>query len=159
IANFGLEAGEPGPLQRLDPKTGALEILAGEAEGRRLSTSNFASVASDGTVYCTHSTWASPMSAVGRDTTRDGFVYRVDGAGRVDIVARGIHFANGCCFDADESHLYVVQSFAPTLLRYRRLSDGRLGEPEPFGPALGEIPEHQIGAELLARMSPQARSR
>ncbi|HYE52484.1 MAG TPA: hypothetical protein VEB20_23015 [Azospirillaceae bacterium] len=57
VAHFGLLAQGPGPLQRLDPRTGEARTLADAVGGRALVASNFPVVAPDGTVYCTHSTW------------------------------------------------------------------------------------------------------
>lgn len=139
IANFGIYDGEAGPLQRLDVETGEVEVLAAEIDGRRLSSCNYPIVARDGTIYCTHSTWADqwPQALDGRE---DGFVFRVTPEGRVEKLADGLKFANGCCLDADEAYLYVNQTSGGNVVRYPIRADGTLGPREDYGPMLGIIP-------------------
>lgn len=138
VANFGIYDGVPGPLQRFDPRTGAHETLVAEIEGRRLSSCNYPVVAADGTIWCTHSTWAEtwPQALDGRD---DGFVFALLPDGQVKVAARGLRFANGCALDAEERHLLVNQTSAANVLRFPITGPGELGPPEPFGPALGPL--------------------
>ena len=75
IANFGVYEGEDGPLQRLDVDTGEIESLASEIDGQTLTACNYPIVAKDGTIYCTHSTWANPWPKA-LDGRTDGFVFR-----------------------------------------------------------------------------------
>src|SRR5262245_38361597 len=79
IANYGLGDGVPGPLQRLDVDTGAVETLCGAMNGRTLVASNYPIVDRAGNVWCTHSTWDTAAAERG---SRDGFVYRVTPSGR-----------------------------------------------------------------------------
>lgn len=139
IANFGVYESEDGPLQRLDVETGEIEILASEVDGQTLTACNYPIVAKDGTIYCTHSTSADqwPKALDGRT---DGFVFRVTPDGTVEKLADGLKFANGCCLDEDESHLYVCQTSGGNVVRYRVLADGRLGDREDYGPVLGTFP-------------------
>ncbi|WP_448579240.1 SMP-30/gluconolactonase/LRE family protein [Thermaurantiacus sp.] len=138
IANFGIYDGEPGPLQRFDPGTGHHETLVAEVEGRTLSSSNYPVVAADGTIWCTHSTWAEtwPQALDGRD---DGFVFALLPDGQVKVAARGLRFANGCALDSGDRYLYVNQTSAANVLRFPVEGPGELGPAEPFGPALGPL--------------------
>lgn len=156
IANFGLLKNLPGPLQRLDLNTGAIETIAEAIGGRPLVASNGPAIGGDGLVYCTHSTWADPTN-IGT-TTASGFVYRVDPAGRVEMVCEGIRGANGCCFDADFSHLYVAQTAAGNIVRLSRTPDGGYGEPVVWGPQLGDAPDN-LQASTIVAMSPAERRR
>lgn len=141
IANMGLLTGKPGPLQRLNLKTGSIETLVSELEGRTLVASNNPVVAKDGTIYCSHSAWGE-IRVIGK-TRADGFVYRVAPDGQADIVARNIRSANGCCLSPDERHLYVASTAEGRIMRYPRRKDGSLGPVEDYGPPLGVVvPDH-----------------
>lgn len=135
IANYGLESGAPGPLQRLDPETGEVEALCREIDGRALVSSNYPILDRAGNVWCSHSTFDLERSARG---LADGFVYRVRPDGRAEKMADGFEFANGLALDADESHLYVCQSIGRNVVRLPIGADGSLGPIEPYGPVLGE---------------------
>lgn len=148
IANFGVYEGEDGPLQRLDVDTGEIESLASEIDGQTLTACNYPIVAKDGTIYCTHSTWANPWPKA-LDGRTDGFVFRVTPDGAVEKLADGLKFANGCCLDEDESHLYVCQTAGGNVVRYPVLADGRLGAREDYGPVLGTFPTAQADPDNL----------
>lgn len=139
IANFGVFEGEDGPLQRLDVATGEIEVLASEIDGLTLTACNYPILAKDGTIYCTHSTFANPWPKA-LDGRTDGFVFRVTPDGVVEKLADGLKFANGCCLDEDETYLYVCQTAGGNVVRFPLLDDGRLGEMEPYGPVLGTFP-------------------
>ncbi|MDW3097256.1 MAG: SMP-30/gluconolactonase/LRE family protein [Alphaproteobacteria bacterium] len=148
IANFGVYEGEDGPLQRLDVDTGEIESLASKIDGQTLTACNYPIVAKDGTIYCTHSTWANPWPKA-LDGRTDGFVFRVTPDGAVEKLADGLKFANGCCLDEDESHLYVCQTAGGNVVRYPVLADGRLGAREDYGPVLGTFPTAQADPDNL----------
>ncbi len=152
IANFGVYEGEAGPLQRLNIKTGDIEVLASEVNGVTLTACNYPIVARDGTIYCTHSTGAEqwPQALDGRT---DGFVFRVTPDGRAEHLADGLKFANGCCLDEAEEFLYVNQTSGGNVVRYPILGDGRLGPREEYGPMLGIIPSGETDPNNLP--SPQ----
>lgn len=135
IANFGGPEDGHGPLQRLDPETGEVELLVGELGGRRLFGCNYPLVDSQDRIWCSHSTWGSLDAAW--DGQDDGLVFRLDPDGRVTVVAEGIKFANGMAFDAGEKHLYVCQTTSCDIVRYAIRADGSLGAPQAYGPKLG----------------------
>jgi gluconolactonase len=135
IANFGLGTAPTGPLQRLDPATGGLEVFCDAIDGKPLVASNYPIVDRAGNVWCSHSTWDRARSEQG---LADGFVYRVRSDGRAEVMASGFTFANGLALDADESHLYVCQTMGRNVVRLLIRADGLLGPAEPYGPVLGE---------------------
>ena len=135
IANFGLATGAPGPLQRLDPNTGEVEVLCAEVDGVRLVASNYPIVDRAGNIWCSHSTFDRERSAQG---LADGFVYRVRPDGSAEKMADGFEFANGLALAADESYLYVCQTMGRNVVRLPIRADGSLGSKEPYGPVLGE---------------------
>ena len=143
-AQMGLLHDTPGPLLRIDPRSGAVETLVESLGGRRLVASNMPAVAADGGIYCTHSSWGNVRN-IGR-TDRQGFVYHYRD-GKAEIVAEGLRGPNGCCLDADGRHLYVALTGEGRIRRWKRDGDGRLSAPEDYGPLLGEVvPDHHIDA-------------
>ncbi len=134
IANYGHGFGR-GPLQRLDPATGAIEILAERIDGRTLVTCNYPIIDSQDRIWCTHSTWGG--EDFGADSPRDGLVFRVDPDGSVHKLAEGLDFANGCALDASERYLYVCETVGCDVQRFPIAADGSLGRPERYGPKLG----------------------
>ncbi len=153
IANYGEHSGY-GPLQRLDPATGAVEVLVESIDGRRLLTCNYPVIDSRGRIWCTHSSWA-PDPTFGVDAPRDGFVFRHDPDGSTTVVAEGLNFANGCALDADERALYVCETIGCDVIRYDIADDGTLGEGERYGPLLGLSAAEVQGERPL---SPERRS-
>lgn len=135
IANFGLGTAPTGPLQRLDPTTGEVEIVCEAVDGRPLMASNYPLVDPAGNIWCSHSTFDRERSEAGH---ADGFVYRVRPDGRAERLADGLHFANGLAFDAGEAHLYVCQTLGRNVVRFPIRADGSLGPREAYGPVLGE---------------------
>jgi gluconolactonase len=148
IANYGLGDGVPGPLQRLDVETGAVEMLCGEIDGRPLVSSNYPIVDRGGNIWCSHSTWDVKAAERG---AKDGFVYRVRPDGRAEKMADGFDFANGLALDPDESYLYVCQSIGRNVVRCPIGRDGSLGPIEPYGPILGQ--------PAFPKATPEARAR
>src|SRR5439155_731651 len=53
IANFGLGTAPTGPLQRLDPATGTVDILCGAIDGKPLVASNYPIVDRPGNLWLT----------------------------------------------------------------------------------------------------------
>lgn len=158
IASFGLLDKRPGPLQRLDFASGRLEMLAETSEGHTLVGSNFPVVASDGSIYCSHSTWG-PEAGAGIDPARaDGFVFRVQPNGQVSRLVENLPGPNGLCFDQGEAHLYVAQTAAGNVVRLARTPDGKFANPEVYGPTLGAVPAGLKAADIYGKMSAEERS-
>jgi gluconolactonase len=136
IANFGgPEQMACGPLQRLDPSNGEVELLCDEIGGRKMFGANYPIIDSKGRIWCTHSTWG-PMDAA-FNGQNDGLVFRYDPDGSVTVVAENIQMANGVALDYDEQNLFVCETTGCDVLRYRILPDGTLAAPEVYGPKLG----------------------
>lgn len=153
IANFGGPEDGHGPLQRLHPDTGAVELLCGELGGRKLFACNYPIVDAQERIWCSHSTWG-PLDAAWAGQN-DGLVFRCDPDGTVQVVAEGIEFANGLALDAGDRHLYVCQTTGCNVIRYPIRADGSLGHAQPHGPRLGLSPQEVRGRRPLA---PELRS-
>jgi gluconolactonase len=70
---------------------------------------NYAAFAPDGALY---------LSDSGRWGANDGRVYRLDADGTLDVFSTGLpHFPNGCAVSPDGRHLWMVESYAPTVNR------------------------------------------
>jgi gluconolactonase len=134
IANFAIDTSDPGALQRLDTRTGRIEFLCAEINGKMLKASNYPLVDRAGNVWCSHSTWDRAGSSAG---SGDGFVYRVRPDGQAEVMAEGFHFTNGLAMDPDERHLYVCQTVGCDVVRLSLRADGTLGPRERYGPLLG----------------------
>ncbi|OCC23521.1 hypothetical protein MB02_10060 [Croceicoccus estronivorus] len=144
IAGMGLLHHEAGPLQRMDLSSGQTHVLVDQIGARQLVASNFPVVARGGAIYCSHSSWG-PAQNIGR-SVGNGFIYRYQDA-TVEVVADGLRGANGLCLDADEAHLYCALTAEGRVRRWKRTADGRLTDPEDYGPALGAVvPDHMIDA-------------
>ena len=142
IANF-----MSGPVQRLDPETGEVEVLCAELEGEPLTSSNYPILDREGNIWCSHSTRTENwMDAL--DGRADGMLFRIRPDGRAEKMAEGIRFANGLALDADESHTYVCETSVCDVLAYPIRSDGRLGRPERYGPVLGKLPAAPIDPDV-----------
>jgi gluconolactonase len=122
-----------GGLQKLTPATGAVTTLLTSVAGEPLSTPNYLVFDSRGNMWGTVSTRRGRVPEW-LDGTPDGFIFRVDPAGRTSIVADGLRFPNGLALANDESALYLAQTAAQNILRFPILDDG-LGPGEIYGPA------------------------
>lgn len=143
VANFF-----DGPVQRLDPDTGRIELLCTEADGVMLTHSNYPQVDRRGNIWCTNSTFANPWEAA-LDGRADGFLFRISADGNARILADGIRFANGLALDEDEAHVFVCQTTGCNVLRYAIRQDGSLGPAEQYGPQLGAALPDGVGPESL----------
>lgn len=132
IANF-----EAGPVQRLNPATGGVEVLCAEVQGHKLTAANYPIIDRHGNIWCANSTFTVPWQAA-LDGRADGMLFRIRPDGRAEKMAEGIRFANGLALDADESHIYVCETTGCDVLRYAIRGDGGLGKAERYGPLLGE---------------------
>jgi len=115
----------------------------------KLVACNFPVVARDGSIYCTHTSWGPGMDDCIDPQNESGFIFRVGPDGTVSVARDRIPTPNGCCFDADERWLYVAQIGRGNIVRLRRRADGSLGEPEPWGPKLGETPAHASARTII----------
>ena len=148
IANFGIYDGEPGPLQRFDPVSGVHETLVADVDGQTLTSCNYPIVAADGTIWCTHSTFA-PTWPKALDGRADGFVFAVLPDGAVTVAATGLKFANGCCLDEGDRYLYVNQTSGANVVRFEITGPGQLGPVEEYGPQLGPLNDGTLSDEEL----------
>jgi sugar lactone lactonase YvrE len=130
-------------LLRLAPVEpgGRVEVLAADAEGEPLHFTDDVVALPDGTLYFTDAT----RHAGYRD---DFFEHRGSGrllvrrpGGEVEVVLRGLHFANGLALAPDRSYLLVAETARYRVLRHW-LAGPRRGATEPFADNLPGFPDN-----------------
>jgi len=135
IANIGTDRVE------LLTRSGDVRILLDQIDGTPMGKVNFVLRDSMGRLWITVSTRRSPWSAAITSRCADGYIVVVDEKGP-RIVADGLAFANEARLDAHEEFLYVAETTAKRVSRFRILAHGALGPRETFGPG-------QLGAGLI----------
>ena len=139
-------------LLRVDPGTGATEVLVDRVDGRPLVVTNNAALAADGTIWFSDSSRVHPLEEWRRDFgrhTRTGRLLRRDPDGGVEVVLDGLAFANGVSLAADESFVTVAESGGRTLVR-RWLTGERAGGTDLFAEGLPGYPDNTaLGSDGL----------
>ncbi|HUE96792.1 MAG TPA: SMP-30/gluconolactonase/LRE family protein, partial [Longimicrobiaceae bacterium] len=110
-------------------RSGAVEPFLLEVAGEPLPPTNFVRLDSKARVWITVSTRLTPRARDYRPDASTGYVVLVDGAG-ARIVADGLGYANECALDADETHLYLNETFGRRLIRFRIGAAGSLHDRE-----------------------------
>ena len=94
---------------------GRLTVLADGFEGKPLNAPNDVVVASDGGIWFTDPTFGLELPEEGRQAVpqqRGRFVFRIDPAGSLEVMADTFEEPNGLAFSADETILYVSETSA-----------------------------------------------
>lgn len=146
-ASVGALHGREGPLRRIDPATGAVEVLVAELEGRRLVTSNCPAVARDGTIWCSHTGWS--VGNIGT-TASEGFIYCITPDGEARVVARGLRGVNGLTLGPGDRKLCAAMTAEGRVRAWDRLEDGALRPAGMVGPSLGAVIPDQMAAPIRA---------
>ena len=108
-------------LLAADPRTGAVELLAGDVGGVPMRFCNNAAIADDGTVYFSDS---STVHGIGEwkadlvELTRTGRLLRRTPDGAVGVLLEGLAFANGVALAADGSFVAVAETATRTVTRH-----------------------------------------
>ena len=131
-------------LLRVDPRSGAVEVLVDQLEGRAMRFCNNAAVASDGTIWFSDSSLHHPIEEWKDDFLRDtrtGRLARRDPDGTVTVVLGGLAFANGVALAQDESFVCVAETRARTVVRLW-LTGPRAGERDHLVDGLPGYPDN-----------------
>ncbi len=106
---------------------GSITVIADAFEGRRLNSPNDVVVRSDGSIWFTDPSYGIESDYEGNraDPELDGcYVFRVDPAGAIRIVADDFVRPNGLAFSLDERRLYVSDTGAePSHMRCFAVGD------------------------------------
>lgn len=101
--------------------------------GRPMRVPNFSAFDGEGNLYVTDS---------GEWGDDDGVIYRVATDGTTVVWTElAPRFPNGCCIDADERTLLVVESHGRAIVRIPILDDGTAGEPQRVADLTGSQPD------------------
>jgi len=131
-------------LLHVDVETGTLTTLTAYYEGDHYLFCNNAAVSKDGTIYFSDSStkfdyghWRGDLL----EHNPTGRLFRRNPDGTVDLLLRGLAFANGIALSPDESFLVVAETAAYSLRRHW-LTGPLQGTTEPFGPTLKGFPDN-----------------
>lgn len=107
-------------LLALDPQNGSIETLLTEVAGQRLTCLNNATLHSSGDIYFSDSSavfgidrWKADIA----ENTATGRLLRRDTDGQVDVLHKGLRFANGVALAVDESFVVVAESGGRRIVR------------------------------------------
>jgi hypothetical protein len=147
---IALEAGGTFLIAHLGQETGGLFRLYADGRcepvlldlaGEPLPPCNFPLIDSRGRVWLTISTRKVPRALDYRPDAASGFIVLIEN-GTARIVADGLGYTNECALSADETTLFVNETFAQRLTRFSVQDDGSLTERATvarFGP--GTFPD------------------
>ncbi|MBR9865353.1 MAG: SMP-30/gluconolactonase/LRE family protein [Rhodobacteraceae bacterium] len=127
ISNFGTDRLE------LMKRTGDSEVLYDSINGKPIGKVNFVLRDSKDRLWLTVSTTIPNWMEACSPNIIDGFIAMADDKG-LRIMADGLHFTNEIRFDADESHLYAVETCGMKITRFQVADTGDLSGRETFGP-------------------------
>lgn len=117
-----------GGVWRLE-KTGKMEPLITEIDGKRIPPTNFVGIDHEDRIWITVSTWCEPRAKAYRSNIANGFIIMIDGKGP-RIVAEDIGYTNEAIVHPNNSSLYVNETFGRRTLRFPILDNGNLGKQE-----------------------------
>lgn len=127
IANFGTDR-----LERMT-RDGETEVLLDEIDGRPIGKANFVTRDRKGRLWLTVTTRMVPWTDHVKTMSHDGYIALIDDRG-ARIVADGLCGTNELRFDPEEEWLYVAETTARRITRFRVVGD-ELTNREVYGPA------------------------
>lgn len=125
LAHLGAEAGGVFQLKR----SGELMPFVLELDGEVLPPTNYVHLDPNGRIWITVSTRLCPRSLAYTKTQNDGFILLKDNHG-VKVVADELGYTNECAVSPCGRYLYVNETFARRLSRFRIEPAGRLSKRE-----------------------------
>lgn len=128
IANFGTDRLE------LMSRDGTTKVLLDAIDGQPLGKANFVTRDSKGRLWLTVTTRMVPWTRHVETMSTDGYIALIDERG-VRIVADGLCGTNELRFDPKEEWLYVAETTARKITRFRVGDDGDLTRRETYGPS------------------------
>ena len=127
IANFGTDRLE------LMNRDGVTRTLIDSIDGQPIGKANFVTRDSRDRLWLTVTTRMTPWTRHVETMSADGYIALID-AGGARIVADALCGTNELRFDAKEEFLYVAETTARRVTRFRVGADGSLSQRETYGP-------------------------
>jgi len=118
---------------RMDLKTLRIDTFSEKVSDWHFKIPNYPVFTSNGTLY------VSESGDFGKTNGRI-FAFDPDGRGRL-WAGTELNFANGMALDADESYLYVVETFLSGICRYQINPDGLAGKRELYVDDVPDVPD------------------
>jgi gluconolactonase len=117
---------------RVDPRSGEIGVYSAGSPDRAMIEPNYCAFDAAGNLYVTDSSdWEE----------QNGVVYRIAPGGETVVWTDALRrYPNGCCFSADGSWLYVVESSLPGIWRVPVGADGAPGSPQ----LIRELPQDHV---------------
>ena len=120
-------------VMRLELSTMEVSTFAQTIGDWQLMLPNYPVFARDGTLY---------VSESGDFGKVNGRIFRFDREGNGTLWTREtLNFANGMALDADESYMYLVETFSSDVSRFRINADGSVGPRELYVDDIREVPD------------------
>lgn len=120
-------------VMRMDARTGEVARFADGAAGARMVGPNFAAIDSGGRLY---------VSDNGHAGARDGAIYRFSPGGEGEVWHAGpFDFANGLALSANESELYVAETWGRRVSAVGINADGSAGDVRKVVELPGMLPD------------------
>jgi sugar lactone lactonase YvrE len=127
IANFGTDQ-----VERMT-RDGATSVIIDNVDGQPFGKANFVTRDSKGRLWLTVTTTMNPWTDHVKTNSRDGYIALIDERG-ARIVADNLCGTNELRFDANEEWLYVAETTARNMTRFRVEGD-TLVDREIYGPS------------------------
>lgn len=122
-------------------RDGRLVPLLREVDGVPLHVTNFVLIDAHDRIWVTICTRHNPRVGAFKPTVADGYIVLID-KGCARIVADGIGLANECRIDPTGTWLYINETYARCLTRFRIGTDGSLSQREVVARlGVGEFPD------------------
>jgi gluconolactonase len=113
---------------------GHTRVLLESLDGVPLGAVNYACADGPQRIWLSVMTRHLPWVPAMRTGKRDGYILRVDGDARAQIVADGLDLTNEVKVSPDGRHLYAVETLGCRIVRFPIRPDGSLGEKQRVGP-------------------------
>ncbi|MDR5756076.1 SMP-30/gluconolactonase/LRE family protein [Caballeronia sp. LZ035] len=117
-----------GGIHAID-REGSVRHVVDHVDGKPLPPTNYVSVTDTGGIWFTVSTRQIPRSLAWNRTVADGFIGFHDSSG-TRIVADGLGYTNEIAFSPDGRWVYVNETYAQRVSRFRMNANGSLSDKE-----------------------------
>jgi gluconolactonase len=113
-------------------RNGQWDLIASEANGKKILTPNYGVFDRAGNYYVTDS---------GQWMKQNGSLIRITPGGKATIIAGPFGYANGLALSADEKHLFMVESNTNRVFRFQLNADGSILNQTVYGENVGRMPD------------------